>query len=571
MRILAIFCFLSAIRAVKIALFPSTGCFSHDVMMKEIGAQLDGPTTNITWIQTYLYEFGFGEIRLPDAWNRLALYGVDEKGEQLHEKTGKLVWRQNVPYDFQTPFQFDGIRSFIVMLQRHQEYCTKMLHDPRYQQLRYENITVAVLDHFLQECMGGLAHLLNASVVQFSNWPVADGYITSLNLPASPAAVPKTGTRLSSYSMTFLQRCQNLLFHIAIVFTRFVQMQTLDRMFARNGYPWIRVETNEAQRPIYAGRSELLLETIRPINYRVKHFGSASMKSPHHYVSSIGHLNSASPTTSTVVRRNASSPEDECIPTNVARRRSWLFDKVRNREQIEARRTMLRQKYATIDWNRVDREQFVLVSFGSVAQVTKMHQELLAHLLDTFSSQPGLIIWQSDLSGQQMRAKFNLTVPSNVMISGWVPIKELLAHENINYIICHGGINTVNELALFGVPVLGVPLQGDQISNLARIADLGAAELMTVHELDGLGAKMHEMRRNIERYWSRSEQLARMLQTHRELHKDYQRFWLNWVARNGKRIERRKFLRFEYLGDLENRLWAAIGVAIVAGLVTLYQ
>ncbi|ETN79936.1 hypothetical protein NECAME_09507 [Necator americanus] len=44
------------------------------------------------------------------------------------------------------------------------------------------------------ECMGGLAFLLNASVVQYSNWPIADGYITSLNVPANPSAIPKTGS-----------------------------------------------------------------------------------------------------------------------------------------------------------------------------------------------------------------------------------------------------------------------------------------------------------------------------------------------------------------------------------------
>ena len=47
-------------------------------------------------------------------------------------------------------------------------------------------------------------------------------------------------------------------------------------------------------------------------------------------------------------------------------------------------------------------------------------------------------------------------------------ITENLAHRNLQYVIVHGGINTINELMLFGVPILGIPLQvkkklGDKI------------------------------------------------------------------------------------------------------------
>lgn len=178
-----------------------------------------------------------------------------------------------------------------------------------------------------------------------------------------------------------------------------------------------------------------------------------------------------------------------------------MFNMVTDRTVIYNRQRELRDKYPTIDWDRVHSEKFVLVTFGSVAQVDKIHFELLRSLLETFAKQPGLIIWQSNLNAQEIKEIHNLTVPENVMVSSWVPIKELLAHDNIEFLICHGGINTVNELGLFGVPVLGVPLQGDQASNLARVVDLGAAELMTIIDLnDGkLDEMMDKMRRNLSR------------------------------------------------------------------------
>lgn len=43
------------------------------------------------------------------------------------------------------------------------------------------------------------ASLLNSpATIQFSNWPIADGYISSLNIPAPPSAYPKTSTAFSA-------------------------------------------------------------------------------------------------------------------------------------------------------------------------------------------------------------------------------------------------------------------------------------------------------------------------------------------------------------------------------------
>uniref|UniRef100_A0A1I7XPE2 Secreted protein n=1 Tax=Heterorhabditis bacteriophora TaxID=37862 RepID=A0A1I7XPE2_HETBA len=69
----------STVFSLEIALFPSTGCYSHDVMMRHIGETFD-ENDNITWIQTFLYDFGFGEIQLPSSWTRISLWGHDADG-----------------------------------------------------------------------------------------------------------------------------------------------------------------------------------------------------------------------------------------------------------------------------------------------------------------------------------------------------------------------------------------------------------------------------------------------------------------------------------------------------------
>ncbi|CAD6196320.1 unnamed protein product [Caenorhabditis auriculariae] len=570
--------------AVHVALFPSTGCFSHDVMMRQVGSSINAD--RFTWVQTFLYDFGFGQIALPSSWRRISLWGFDSQGQKLIEEAGALLWELNVPFDIDRPFDLRGISSFLVMLQRHQKSCEKMMSDSRFQRLRHENVDVVVLDHFLQECMGGLAHLLNASVVQFSNWPIADGYITSLNVPATPSAFPKTGTRLSGNGMNFLERCMNVVFHVCIVFTRFVQMHVLDTLFISRQHPTvgraandsktsllqITVERSEARRTIYAGRSELLFEVVRPINNRIRHFGAGITEKPQQFATTIDqpyNLEESPPSVYKGFGYNSTTSighihcENTTMSSEKSKRRSWMFG-VTERPTVSLRRDAILTQFPDMDWKRIDSNPFILVSFGSVAQVDKMSVRLLRSLLDTFARIPRLVVWQANASLDRILQREKIELPDNVLIYRWVPIKQLLAHPRIELIVCHGGINTVNELMLFGVPVLGVPLQGDQASNLKRVVELGAGEMLTIHELSGhLEGTMRHMLANLERYWLRSEKLSRMLEMHREMRGDLQGFWLNWTARHGRKLESRTLFRMEYLGDVENVFWASVASILV--------
>ena len=123
-----------------------------------------------------------------------------------------------------------------------------------------------------------MASLLNATTVQFSNWPIADGYVSSLNIPANPSWVAKTGTFFSSTGMNFFERVRNVIFHLLILFARTVQTYVINSFYASIGHPEVELYHVEANHLLYAGRSEFLVEPLRPINNRIKHFGCAACK-----------------------------------------------------------------------------------------------------------------------------------------------------------------------------------------------------------------------------------------------------------------------------------------------------
>ena len=123
-----------------------------------------------------------------------------------------------------------------------------------------------------------MASLLNTTTVQYSNWPISDGYVTSLNIPANPSYVSKTGTSFSGTGMNFFERIMNTFFHLFIVLARTVQTFVINSFYESIGHPEIELNTVEANHLLYASRGEFLAEPLRPINNRVKHFGCSTCK-----------------------------------------------------------------------------------------------------------------------------------------------------------------------------------------------------------------------------------------------------------------------------------------------------
>lgn len=135
----------------------------------------------------------------------------------------------------------------------------------------------------------------------------------------------------------------------------------------------------------------------------------------------------------------------------------------------------------------------------------------------------------------------------------------------MRYAILHGGINTINEVIMFGVPIIGVPLQvcihtfckmklkGDQLSNLQRLTELKMAQLIDIKSIRNglLPSKMHLFDTNLWKYRQRAVKISKMVNMYRlELFNSditQQKFWLRWATRYGERIRKNaKIFHFYY-------------------------
>ncbi|KAF5298652.1 hypothetical protein FQA39_LY11728 [Lamprigera yunnana] len=105
------------------------------------------------------------------------------------------------------------------------------------------------------------------------------------------------------------------------------------------------------------------------------------------------------------------------------------------------------------------KEGVVYFSLGSNVQSSHMDDQKLQDILKCFSKLPYKVLWKLESSNTP-------NLPKNVKISKWLPQKDLLAHKNMKLFITHGGLLSTTEALYHGVPMVGIPLFGDQEGNV---------------------------------------------------------------------------------------------------------
>jgi UDP:flavonoid glycosyltransferase YjiC (YdhE family) len=76
----------------------------------------------------------------------------------------------------------------------------------------------------------------------------------------------------------------------------------------------------------------------------------------------------------------------------------------------------------------------------------------------------------------------------NVMARKWLPQQDVLSHKNIKAFVTQGGLQSIEEAVIHGVPVVGMPFFLDQPMNVMHLVQKGVAQsidhaIMTKNEL----------------------------------------------------------------------------------------
>ena len=63
----------------------------------------------------------------------------------------------------------------------------------------------------------------------------------------------------------------------------------------------------------------------------------------------------------------------------------------------------------------------------------------------------------------------SLQLPKHIRTTKWAPQNDVLAAPSIKVFVTHCGVNSINEAAYHGTPVVAVPFFGDQPHNAALV------------------------------------------------------------------------------------------------------
>ncbi|KAF5289140.1 hypothetical protein FQR65_LT02030 [Abscondita terminalis] len=171
-------------------------------------------------------------------------------------------------------------------------------------------------------------------------------------------------------------------------------------------------------------------------------------------------------------------------------------------------------------------EGVVFFSLGTNIISKDISDEKRNSLLNVFSRLKQKVLWKWE----------NITLPnktSNIEIASWFPQQAILSHPNVKLFISHGGMMSTIEAVYFGVPVLGVPLIGDQGLNMVRAELAGYAKTIFFEDINEevLEPTLNEMLTN-PRYKENAIRQSIIMKDQMIKPLDNAIFWIEYVIRH---------------------------------------
>uniref|UniRef100_A0A8C2V1V4 glucuronosyltransferase n=1 Tax=Chinchilla lanigera TaxID=34839 RepID=A0A8C2V1V4_CHILA len=166
----------------------------------------------------------------------------------------------------------------------------------------------------------------------------------------------------------------------------------------------------------------------------------------------------------------------------------------------------------------------VVFSLGSM--VKNLTEEKANLIASAFAQIPQKVLWR-------YKGKEPTTLGPNTRLFDWIPQNDLLGHPKTKAFITHGGTNGIYEAIYHGVPMVGVPLFGDQYDNVAHMKAKGAAvevNMYTMTSADLLGALRAVI--NDPSYKENAMRLSRIHRDQPMKPLDRAVFWVEFVMRH---------------------------------------
>uniref|UniRef100_A0A8C3VPL0 UDP-glucuronosyltransferase n=1 Tax=Catagonus wagneri TaxID=51154 RepID=A0A8C3VPL0_9CETA len=117
-----------------------------------------------------------------------------------------------------------------------------------------------------------------------------------------------------------------------------------------------------------------------------------------------------------------------------------------------------------------------VVVFTMGSMIKNLTEEKSNMVASALAQIPQKVLWR-------YKGKKPKTLGANTRLYEWIPQHDLLGHPKTRAFITHSGTNGIYEAIYHGVPMVGIPLFGDQHDNIARVQAKGAAVELDLHTM----------------------------------------------------------------------------------------
>lgn len=207
----------------------------------------------------------------------------------------------------------------------------------------------------------------------------------------------------------------------------------------------------------------------------------------------------------------------------------------------------------------------VYFSMGSMVKLSTLPEDKFLAFKTVLSHLPQRVLWkwEEDTMPDQ---------PKNVKIAKWFPQRDILAHPNVKLFISHGGLMSTTEAVYSGVPMIGIPLFGDQPANLAAVEAKGAGIQLHFHNisLESVEYAVNTVL-NDPRYAENAKRLSELYRDRPVSAMDTAVYWTEYVIRHkGTKHLQSAAMHLAWYQYLLLDVILVIGVVVLAAIVISY-
>ena len=161
-----------------------------------------------------------------------------------------------------------------------------------------------------------------------------------------------------------------------------------------------------------------------------------------------------------------------------------------------------------------------------------MSSEIRRTFISTFGRLKQRIIWKWE-DEKKMSSDVDI-LPSTVKLAPWLPQQDLLGHPKARLFITHGGLFSNQEAIYHGVPLISMPVFGDQFANAKKAQDDGYAIRFDWEKILQPNALYDAIKQvlNDPLYGERIRRISKLMRDQKERPMDRAIYWIEYAIRH---------------------------------------